>query len=255
VCLAAGVLSLVTSSPVETVTPGLGSSLEFDGIDDFAFVSRSASLEPVQITIELWAKLEAEQTWNTRLVRKAAHFNSGYFLSADQDNTRAMHLRVQNDQSVVVAADPLHHSAYVGEWHHFAGVYRLYSSDFLVDGVLVNRVYHSMGAMDHDPLANLYIGAGLPSPSASEYFKGRIDEVRIWKYARRPEQVHRDMHRSLSGFEYGLVGNWKFDEGSGQIVHDASRARNHAQLGATSGPDASDPTWVADNAPAWTPDG
>lgn len=250
VALLAVVTILLTSlTPVDSSAPLAGSCLEFDGVDDLAFVQRDASLEPSQITVELWAKLESDQTWNTRLVRKAGHFGSGYFLSADQDYTQAMHLRVQNDNFVVVAGDPAQHSDYVGEWHHFAGVYRLTTADFYVDGELVSRVPHSMGAMQHDSSVDLYIGAGLPSPSTSEYFNGYIDEVRIWNYPRRPESIRSDMHASLRGSEYGLVGYWTFDEGFGQIAHDSSRAHNHARLGTTLGPDGSDPTWARAQAP------
>ena len=44
-----------------------------------------------------------------------------------------------------------------------------------------------------------------------------------------------------------LVGHWRFDEGSGQVVHDATDSKAHGALGRQKGGDASDP--------AWTPDG
>jgi hypothetical protein len=41
-----------------------------------------------------------------------------------------------------------------------------------------------------------------------------------------------------------LAGYWPLNEGRGQVVHDWSGNGNHGQLGATAGPDSSDPTWI-----------
>lgn len=43
----------------------------------------------------------------------------------------------------------------------------------------------------------------------------------------------------------GLVAEYRFNEGSGQILHDYSGNGNHGQLGSTSGADTNDPTWTA----------
>ncbi|NEP89362.1 MAG: hypothetical protein F6K18_22400 [Okeania sp. SIO2C2] len=46
------------------------------------------------------------------------------------------------------------------------------------------------------------------------YYYGKIDEVRIWNYARSEEQIQADMNRRLSGNESGLVGYWHFEGGT-----------------------------------------
>ena len=43
-----------------------------------------------------------------------------------------------------------------------------------------------------------------------------------------------------------IDGLWLFDDGSGQVLTDTSGNGNHGQLGATSGVDATDPTWVTE---------
>ncbi len=52
----------------------------------------------------------------------------------------------------------------------------------------------------------------------------------------------------------GLVGWWRLDEGSGQIVSDSSGNGNNGFLGTTSGSEAADPTWNS-TAGNGTPDG
>ncbi len=77
-----------------------------------------------------------------------------------------------------------------------------------------------------------------------QVFDGLIDEVRIWNYARTPQQIQDWMYYSLFGDESGLVGYWNFDEGSGQITHDLSLYGNHGQLGSTPDVDDHDPAWI-----------
>ena len=42
-----------------------------------------------------------------------------------------------------------------------------------------------------------------------------------------------------------LAGEWKFDEGAGQVAADSSSSGLTARLGISSGPDGADPTWVS----------
>jgi hypothetical protein len=43
----------------------------------------------------------------------------------------------------------------------------------------------------------------------------------------------------------GLVAEWRFDDGSGQVLTDYSGNGNHGTLGANSGSSTDDPTWTA----------
>ena len=54
-------------------------------------------------------------------------------------------------------------------------------------------------------------------------YDGVIDEVRIWNVALSERQLRRNMAKRLRGTERGLVGYWRFDEGSGAVAYDATR--------------------------------
>jgi hypothetical protein len=41
----------------------------------------------------------------------------------------------------------------------------------------------------------------------------------------------------------GLIAEWRFDQGAGQTLVDASGNGHHGQLGSTAGADVNDPTW------------
>jgi hypothetical protein len=44
----------------------------------------------------------------------------------------------------------------------------------------------------------------------------------------------------------GLVAEWRFNDGAGQVLADHSGHGHHGQLGSTTGADAADPTWTAE---------
>jgi hypothetical protein len=228
-----------------------GYCLAFDGVDDCVHVPRSVSLEPAEITVEMWARLDGPQDWNSRLLRKGE--DDAYFITADQDLDQHTQLLINRQHSIVLTAeDTQSHVAYIGTWHHFAGVYATNRASFWVDGVQVSSQTHNLGALTHLPLTDLYIGAGLPVTLQNEYFAGRIDEVRIWNYPRTPAQIQATWSATLSGSEPGLVAYWRFDEGAGQVAGDASPYGNHGELGASAGVEASDPTWMLSDAPIGT---
>src|SRR5882762_7809319 len=64
---------------------GPGHALRFDGGGALLRVPRTPILEPPELTIELWAKLEGRQSPNARFIRKVGTADrSGYIFSASQ---------------------------------------------------------------------------------------------------------------------------------------------------------------------------
>jgi hypothetical protein len=96
--------------------------------------------------------------------------------------------------------------------------------------------------------SDLYIGNYIASPV--EDFDGLIDEVRIWRVARTQAEIVANMHRAIRWPQLGLVGSWSMDEGSGQVVYDASGNGNNGTLGSDASPagDSSDPIWTSPGA-------
>ena len=45
-------------------------------------------------------------------------------------------------------------------------------------------------------------------PTASDFWKGQIDEVQVWNVLRTPAQIQAAMLQPLTGTESGLVGYW-----------------------------------------------
>ena len=67
--------------------------------------------------------------------------------------------------------------------------------------------------------------------------------------ARSQDQIQSNMVRVLRGDEPGLVGYWRFSEGSGQAAHDVAGYDNVGRLGASSDTDPQDPLWALSDVP------
>ena len=92
-------------------------------------------------------------------------------------------------------------------------------------------------------------GAVLFFNGPQAYYPGELDELRIWNIARTSEEITEAMNRPLTGREPGLVGYWKFDDGSGQQVSDSSSSGTTGVLGGSNSIESSDPAWVQSSAP------
>jgi len=62
------------------------------------------------------------------------------------------------------------------------------------------------------------------SSGANYPFKGRIDHVKIYDYARTPAQIAYDYNRGAP------VAHWRFDECEGTVAHDSSGNGNHGTI-------------------------
>jgi len=83
-----------------------------------------------------------------------------------------------------------------------------------------------------------------------QYFRGLIDEVRVWNVGRTQSEIKATMNTVLSGGEPGLVYYWRFDEGKGLLVESLAFA-SYGTLGG--GIVDAEPRWVQSDAPLTNP--
>ena len=134
-----------------------------------------------------------------------------------------------------------------GMWHHVACVRSgtgAGQGKIYIDGVdqtdpTTNTTVNSI------PLGgNLTFGVGL----GTFYLNGAMDDLRVWNVARTQTQINNNMNIQLTGSETGLIGYWKFNEGSGQIILDSQTNGTiyNGTLGASASPGTDDPTRIQD---------
>jgi len=81
---------------------------------------------------------------------------------------------------------------------------------------------------------------------SGQYFRGIVDEVRVWTVGRTQTEIKANMFTVLSGGEPGLLYYWRFDEGAGNLV-DSLAGASYGTLGG--GIQVAEPKWVVSDAP------
>lgn len=203
-----------------------GYYLTFDGADDYVTLGDPGHLNlGGEITLEAWIKVDADGVTGIRNIIAHGH---------DVNPAREVFLRVNDGEYQVGSWDGSEHMAEatipdedLGEWVHLAGVYgsnvwRLYRN-----GVEVNADAEVVGAVGVD--ADWAIGAR--GNGGERFFKGAVDEVRIWSVARSAGEIAATIFDRQLPPQAGLAGAWSFEEGFGDVAYDSSDNRSTGRLG------------------------
>ena len=124
-----------------------------------------------------------------------------------------------------------------GRWYHVACTYDYETriARVYVDGKLQSEGKELGTATGGINLAQRALGAAeayqfFLGKSYNDYrpLQGKIAEARVWKVARTPEEIWKNMYRldKPAEEEPDLIGYWKCNEGKGNIVKDYSRYGN-----------------------------
>ena len=208
-----------------------GNALSLDGQTGYLEVPNSPSLSSpdTAITLEAWVKpvqqyyncVIAKGTWSY-LLDFAEGLNLGVILyGTTLTNPYASNyywgrLMVYD----TVAADQWTHIAIT--YSQSTGLKAYYNSQLVYQGPGSGEI--QTGSLP------LRIGARVDT-LYTEYYKGEIDEVRIWNTVRTQAEISNNMNKELTGTESGLVAYYKFDEAIGStMIHDATAYHNDGYL-------------------------
>jgi hypothetical protein len=130
------------------------------------------------------------------------------------------------------------------EWHHVTATLSGQGMKLYIDSTLVDSDPYATSAENYSGYwkigyGNLNYWENAPS---NYYFQGIVDEIRIWSVERTQAEIKTNMYRELAGNEPGLIGYWRFNEGSGGTAFDQSSNGNDGTL-------HGGPAWIASTAP------
>jgi glucose/arabinose dehydrogenase/PKD repeat protein/endonuclease YncB( thermonuclease family) len=123
-----------------------------------------------------------------------------------------------NFQTSMVSYDLTAAGVSANEWHHAAATYSVSSNTL--------RLYLDGNQVAQGPLSgHTTIGNGLAlqigrNGTTGNYWTGNLDDVRVWNVARSAADIRSTFAQQYIGAPTGLVGNWRFDEGSGTTAND-----------------------------------
>ncbi|MCA0131917.1 choice-of-anchor D domain-containing protein [Winogradskyella alexanderae] len=174
-------------------------SVFFDGAVDYIDVDDRLDLNPAEFTISAWIKRDAADTGTASIVSKRdAAFTEGYDLRILNDNRIEIIWKNGSDQSLISnTAVP------DDEWHEVAVIYDGTTVKLYIDGVEDNSANRTPPVATDE---NFYIAAaGKNTPT--QYFRGNIDEVRVWDTALSVDELHFIMNQEISDNAGQVMGN------------------------------------------------
>ncbi len=210
---------------------GSGHAVTFDGETQDARIQDAGGALDGARTVELWFKAQPG-TGTACLVQQGegAGLRFGLCLSADRG-------------SLIVrrGAEAVHFSATIGtSWHHLALVAADGGTVLFLDGVEAAALSGGFGSGTQQPVV---VGAAPSAGAATDRFAGTVDELRLWSSARTASELAASARQPVPGDASGLLGLWRFDEGSGAALFDAAPSHLEATLTAPSGA-----TWILSDA-------
>ncbi len=232
----------LTNGPVSTTsTSGLGQALYFDGSDDYVDMGDMSSLigSNTEGTVSLWyANNNDISTSLFYYGDSGTDFNS-LKLSFLTDNTFRVVLKgavgnvYRGDVDLGAGSDN-------NTWHHIVFTVNSSGNRFYYDGVQQTLTYTTGSAAStewFDDLVTedkLTVGSDRDSNPVN-YLTGKLDDVRVYNRALSAEEVKRLYNiktpRVSGGVDNtGLVGYWKFEEGTGTIAGDSSGNKRSGNL-------------------------
>lgn len=189
-----GNVGTLTNGP--TWVPGkYGNAARFDGNNDSFSATQNISSS---YTVSMWINSEGNS---------ATHIWEGQDLSAPslEGSDSGYTFYMNNANSISTGAIT------PNQWYH---VLASYDGPSQTQKLYVNGMLKGTNtSVASDNITTLYLAS---RGGTSRYWKGKIDDVKIYDYARTPAQIAWDYNRGKP------VGWWRMDEGEGATVYDHS---------------------------------
>ncbi len=198
----------------------MGQALSFDGVDDYVNCGSGASLKPSEnITIEMWINPSSTQNQYADILGGHQN-NQGYVVQQDSNDLNNYYFAYNNDGTAAGWQGMWIKTLLIpDEWQHFVvqkegnTIRHFLNGTLSASGTVSGDIYYS-------PTEPFYIGIGW-NLSSHRYFKGYIDEVRIWAL----------MEIVINGCHTGVADTWFEGELiSVQIQALYDSAKNHGQF-------------------------
>ena len=224
--------TLVNMDDSDWVPGKTGNALNFDGTNNYVAADAvCAEMAGGDVTVSAWMKADALNPANQFIIATNSSAGDNILMFGTQANTATLSFvdsePLWRDTPATVIDNTWHHIAYVLD-DSFDTV------TIYVDGgqALSFASTVSVDATDLFSLGQEY-DAG---PTTGDFYKGRLDDVRVYNYALSDTEIRR-LHDPS-----GLIAHWKLDETSGTV----------AENDATYGYDATlvnmdDSDWVGGN--------
>lgn len=218
------------STPLTTLlfTSLVNNAMLLDGINDYVDLGNIYDDLTLPVTISVWVNLDASSNGNIAIFDSQDNLNlyNGITLTMSQQHmgiTYGDGLGGNNPAFRRAKSAPINDTR--GQWVNLTAIIRgATDMDLFLNGVNKGGVYEGgsnnpMNSNSPDEVAK--IGSWF-SNGVEYYFKGQLDELRIWNRALTAVEVADIYTKKISASHPGLIGHWSFNETQGNVVLDQS---------------------------------
>ncbi|MCG3127192.1 MAG: hypothetical protein CHACPFDD_02050 [Phycisphaerae bacterium] len=212
-CAAAGGEFMGDGVTCDGIGPFPGYAVGFDGDDMVNVPSISGVASRTEITVELWQFVDAAATQSSFGFSPDHTFNRFQAHVPWSDGVVYWDFGNVNGGGRLAYSPP---EPIVGSWQHFAFVASQSGAKMEIyrNGVLEAQ----KAGMDPRETGTYSLRVGVNG--SGNYFRGRIDEFRIWNVARSAAEIAANFNTTLIGSEPNLLLYYRFDEGAGLSTSD-----------------------------------
>lgn len=219
-----------SASPSPKPTPQ-NMSLQLDG-KSYARISHASYYNaPKSWTVETWFKDESKEGYDhaTRyIITKGETYatkNIPFLIGIEQNN---IFVGTRNEGiHKVMTYNLAEHAVSPNVWHHIAVTFDNDSKEMIMylDSLPTLKAYVSTYTTKEN-MRPVFIGKN----GDRDFWIGKIDDLRIWDKARTAEQIRNAYLSPLTAPQDNLIGNWQFDEGSGDMAYDLSSKKENMTI-------------------------
>ncbi|WP_430811077.1 MULTISPECIES: LamG-like jellyroll fold domain-containing protein [unclassified Carboxylicivirga] len=169
---------------------------------------QAANVGAKQFTFEAWVYID-EWVEGSFIFHKTLDWLNKTSLSLGTEASKSINIHVNNGTNTYAVAD---NKLSTGKWHHIAVAYNGSAGAFkqfeiCIDAVPVKHWFNRNNGL---------VATNCPKIEGDfiigENFKGKIDEIRLWKIAQTPEAITKLMYKKVPShwWEYSLLtGYWQ----------------------------------------------
>lgn len=208
---------LTSNTTFNVLSTSENHALELDGVDDYV---DCGNILTTSYTKEAWVYISNPGLSNNIISGGVATGRHAFWASGANGNR----LSAGHDGNWTAVMDPNPYP--LNEWHHVAVTYDAGTGDMVLykDGQVVSSATGQAGYSNGN---QVYIG----SYNTTDYLGGKIDDVRVWDYARSQTEIDNNKNSCLTGEEPGLVAYYIMEDGTGSsIVSDQTWNGNNGNL-------------------------
>ncbi len=215
-----------TASPIasQPVAAGPENVLELDGLTGHVLLPPHILDGLKTATIEGWVKWRRFDDW-ARFFTFGKGENAVGLMAGNDTNQ----INLTLDQQIspwIGQTIPAPDAMKAGEWVHVACVFTTNGATLFVNGQEAGTNPNLLLSMVKENTENI-LGS---TANGGAFLDGQMDEVRIWKVARTEAQIRKDMFKSLTGREQGLLSLWNFNHVTNGVVKDLGPGGFDGQL-------------------------